>query len=69
MLSHRQYSHALRSKERYGTRETQGHKRVKLIKNHSVLLRILMFAFLDSRQENKVSKLNGSKHYPNSICS
>jgi hypothetical protein len=34
MLSHRQYSHALRSKERSGTREAQCRKRVKLIKNH-----------------------------------
>jgi hypothetical protein len=38
MLSHRQYSHALRSKERSGTREAQCLKRVKLIKNLPVLL-------------------------------
>jgi hypothetical protein len=31
MLSHRQYSHALRSKERSGTREGLCRKRVKLI--------------------------------------
>jgi hypothetical protein len=33
MLSRRQYSHPLRSKERSGTREAQCRKRVKLIKN------------------------------------
>jgi hypothetical protein len=33
MLSHQQYSLALRSKERSGTREAQCRKRVKLIKN------------------------------------
>jgi hypothetical protein len=41
MLSHRPYSHALRSKERSGTREAQCRKRVELIKNHPVYICVI----------------------------
>jgi hypothetical protein len=32
-------------------------------------LYILIFTFLDSRRKTKGSRLNGNKHYPNSISS
>jgi hypothetical protein len=32
-------------------------------------LYILICTLLDSRREDKMSPLNGSKYYPNSICS
>jgi hypothetical protein len=34
-----------------------------------IVLYILIFMFLDSRWEDRSSGLNGSKHYPKSICS
>jgi hypothetical protein len=48
--------------------ETKFHTHTTLQEGKLVLY-ILIITFLDSRQEDKTFWTEGTKHYPNSICS